>query len=101
LRESNAIGVAEALVLLDSLERDHEEADRLHREADELGRRWLERGSLGREDLRHFGEIVARLKEIYTAHIAAEDQQLFPMARRALKGDAASAIGREMAARRG
>ncbi len=100
LRQSNAPGLAEALALADALSTEHAQADRLHRQVDELGRRWLAEGSLASEDLGRFGRLVSELQRIYTSHIAAEDQRLFPIARSVLDGEAAVAIGREMAARR-
>jgi hemerythrin-like domain-containing protein len=99
LRDTKDAALVQALALMESLERDHAEAS-LHAEVDALGRRWLERRSLEPEELRRFRELVGSMAQIYVAHIEAEDQHLFPIARRALEANAVE-IGREMAARRG
>ncbi len=99
LRECDRPEAAAALDLLGALEHDHARADELHRKLDALGRRWLER-PLESGELSEFGEIARELREMYARHIALEDQQVFPAARKALDGPAVAGIGREMEARR-
>jgi len=92
--------VIAALVKVEELERDHREAEGLHRRVDELGMRWLETGELSSCDLAEFGKAVARLGEIYPAHIEVEDAVLFPAAARALSAAQKAEIAAEMALRR-
>jgi len=100
LEASRDGAAAAALQLVRRLERDHDEADSLHEAVDRLGRRWLADGRLGRDDLRELQHLLARLRSLYEAHIAVEDQQLFPAAARILSTRDLHAIGNEMAARR-
>jgi hemerythrin-like domain-containing protein len=89
-----------ALDVVRWLERDHRRADAHHAAVDQLGRRWLAENALSDEavsDLRHH---LAELRELYRAHIAVEDHELFPAAARVLSTSELHAIGREMAARR-
>ncbi len=93
----------EANAILDNLavlEQDHEIAAQDHQTVDMLGTRWL-KGSLSDEDSQALSEALARLNELYTRHIAVEDQMLFPMAARLLEREQMAAMGREMAQRRG
>ena len=90
----------EALHLVRRLERDHQEADARHRDVDAIGRRWLADGTLAEADVRDLRLHLSRLSEMYRDHIAAEDHQLFPAAKRILTETVLRSIGREMAARR-
>ncbi len=89
------------LEMMAELEADHARADRLHARLDKLGRRWLAAGELAPEELAEFGRLSGELREMYARHIGVEDEQVFPLARRVLDREAAAAIGREMARRRG
>ncbi len=100
LRAACESGDPEALRALESLEADHEEADKMHAELDRLGREWIDTGTLPDEKLRLFRDIAARLRDVYANHIALEDTEVFPLARRKLTGGEIGMIGREMAARR-
>ena len=57
-------------------------------------------GELEPEGLRRFRELAELLREAYEPHIALEDTDLFPRARRALTEQQLRAVGQEMAARR-
>jgi len=92
--------VTEALVLVKRLERDHQEADLRHRAVDALGRKWIADETLSEADAIDLRHHLARLSDIYRAHIAAEDQQLFPAAARILTQTELQSIGLEMAERR-
>jgi hemerythrin-like domain-containing protein len=85
---------------LDALEADHEDAEALHDELDALGREWLNERTLPEDKLERFRAIAARLRETYARHIATEDAEVFPLARRVLDPAAVQSIGREMADRR-
>lgn len=84
-----------------ALEHDHREADAAHAEVDRLGRRWLEAGRLESAEARRMLERIETLSALYTRHISAEDQEIFPLAREVLPDDEVAAVGREMAQRRG
>jgi hemerythrin-like domain-containing protein len=89
------------LARIDSLEQDHECAERSHAEVDRLGEMWLSNGHLSREDASQFETLVTQLKTLYRHHIGVEDTQVFPAAARALPAKERQAIGEEMAGRRG
>jgi hemerythrin-like domain-containing protein len=90
-----------AFEVLDSLHREHEDADAQHRIVDEIGCAWLSSGRLGPADRQLFQETLSSLQGVYRTHIALEDTEVFPLAGRMLDSDSLEAIGREMAARRG
>jgi hemerythrin-like domain-containing protein len=101
LRASADPEAAQALDALARLEGDHREAERRHAEVDRLMRRWLEQGRLDAADVAALWAQVAALRALYAAHIAVEDNELFPAAARVLSAAAIAKIGGEMAARRG
>ena len=86
---------------IDSLEQDHETADRSHAEVDRLGQLWLADEQLSPADTSRFENLVCQLEALYRHHIGVEDTEIFPYAARALAPAERQAIGREMAARRG
>jgi hypothetical protein len=88
------------LDVLAGLEADHATADEHHRRVDALAGNWLSAGSLSDADAAELSSRLAALDEIYRAHIAVEDGELFPIATRLLSPDELSAMGDEMAARR-
>jgi hemerythrin-like domain-containing protein len=85
---------------LDALEADHADADALHNELDALGREWLSARTLVADKLERFRAIAEQLRVTYARHIATEDKEVFPLARRVLDRAALESIGREMADRR-
>ena len=85
---------------MEQLERDHEAADRHHAAVNTLVRHWLENDRLEPGDAAALFEHLTRLQALYRAHIAVEDNDLFPAAARSLDPAALQAIGEEMAARR-
>ncbi|HLG97806.1 MAG TPA: hemerythrin domain-containing protein [Bryobacteraceae bacterium] len=101
LRAKQSTGVQSAFATLDSLHHDHARADALHAEVDRLGRAWLAQGTLPPADSARFSELIAELVELYRAHIAVEETDLFPVAAAALETPERQAMGAEMAARRG
>ena len=88
------------LEIVRRLERDHADATELHAVVDRLGRQWLEAGALSAGDALSLREAVEQLDSLYKAHIAIEDQYLFPAAADILSGDDLRDIGQEMARRR-
>ena len=87
-------------VVLDALEDDHDEAGRLHAEVEALYRSWISNASLAEVDTRLLLSATARLHDLYQAHIAIEDNTVFPKAARMLDKSAVEAIGQEFRARR-
>lgn len=90
-----------ALAVLDSLYADHAAAGEMHKKVEALVRRWLEGGELSGGQARRLTEMLDELSTIYQRHIAAEDNEVFPLAASLLEKSEIEAIGREMAARRG
>lgn len=86
---------------VDGLQSDHARANVLHDRVDELGQQWLRDERLSAAELSEFREAIARLQELYTAHIALEESEVFPRASKLLEEDELESIGRNMAARRG
>lgn len=86
---------------VERLESEHRVADELHAQVDRLGRQWLAAGSLSPAELAEVRTALSQLKKIYDRHIAIEDEQVFPLAKKALAPDEQKAVGEEMAARRG
>ncbi|MGH9716170.1 MAG: hemerythrin domain-containing protein [Candidatus Acidiferrales bacterium] len=101
LRQVHDAEAQSALQKLEQLEKDHEVADVLHAEVERLGQLYLSQGSLSPADAADFGKAIASLQALYRPHISIEDQMVFPIAARVLGESDQSAIGAEMAARRG
>lgn len=101
MRKLDDAQVRQALAKIDALESDHQHADAWHAEVDQLGQRWLERNALDPQAVDRLGELLEQLRETYQRHIAEEDDVIFPLAERTLSTNQITAIGREMAERRG
>jgi hemerythrin-like domain-containing protein len=97
----DSLDIDAVLARIDSLEQDHECADRSHEEVDRIGRLWLTVGWLSPEDASRFEKLVCQLEALYRHHIGQEDTEVFPFAARVLSPLDRQAIGKEMAARRG
>lgn len=89
------------LARIDALEEDHRRAEQRHGEVERLGKEWLSRGTLGAADAERLSTVLQELDRLYRKHIALEEQELFPVADRALEAGERRVIGGEMAARRG
>lgn len=101
LRASNHPSAPAALARMQSLEADHRHADAMHAETRQLSRRWLDIGPLPTPEMHRLGELLHTLQQMYTQHIALEDNELFPLAANALTADQLKEVGQEMARRRG
>jgi hemerythrin-like domain-containing protein len=86
---------------LDALETDHERATQAHTEMDRLGQQWLAAGRLSPRESEQFAALATELAVLYRQHIAAEEDELFPLAAAALQRPEREEVGKEMAARRG
>jgi hemerythrin-like domain-containing protein len=93
--------VEHALAEMHELEADHEQADEWHQLVDHLGRKWLSATVLASHDSERLNQALANLSQLYSRHIALEDNSLFPIAAAVLAGTEKGEIGTEMAHRRG
>ena len=89
------------LARVDGLEQDHVRAAQAHAEIDRVGLAWLANGRLSPEEASRLAALLAQLAELYRAHIAIEDTEVFPLAAKVLSAWDREAIGGEMAVRRG
>jgi hemerythrin-like domain-containing protein len=101
LRRLDSPDLDAVLARIDSLEQDHECADRSHAEVDRLGQLWLTNGRLSPDDALQLEHLVRQLDALYRHHIGQEDTEVFPFAARVLTPVDREAIGKEMATRRG
>jgi hemerythrin-like domain-containing protein len=101
LRRLDNPEIDSVLARIDSLEQDHECADRNHAEIDRLGQLWLAHGQLSIQAASEFQNLAGQLERLYRHHIGIEDTEIFPFAARVLTPEERQAIGKEMAARRG
>ena len=101
MRRIDNAEVRAALAQMDALEREHRVADELHARVDRLGQKWLTSGTLAQDDLTQIRTALDELKNIYDRHIAIEDEQVFPLAKKALAAEEQKKVGEEMASRRG
>jgi hemerythrin-like domain-containing protein len=101
LRELDNPEIRSLLARVDSLEDDHVRANGLHQQADRLGQAWLNDGRLSSEQAARLTETLANLSSLYREHIGIEDHEIFPAAAAALSAADRTAIGSEMATRRG
>lgn len=85
---------------LDRLENDHSRAADLHVQVEQLYQRWISLGSLSDPETRHLLDATAQLRALYDAHIAVEDNIIFPRAKQILDSGTISTIGEEFRARR-
>ncbi len=101
LRASRHARAAQAVAIIELLAEEHEVADAHHEQVEILVRRWLTVGSLADAAARRLEAHLDGLATLYRRHIATEDQELIPLARRILDPAAIAILGREMALRRG
>ena len=101
LRRIESPEMRSTLERIDALEHDHQRADERHQEVERLGREWLNRGWLPGEDATRMAALLTELSELYERHIALEDREIFPSANRLLSPEDRTAVGAEMAGRRG
>ena len=88
--------------LLERLQQDHRTADDLQARVDRLLERWLASDELLSDDLLSMLRAdLTELKRHYATHIHVEEEQIFPMAAKALTPSQLGEIGAEMRARRG
>ena len=66
-----------------------------------MGELWLTKGQLSPDEVEQLERLTSELDSLYDRHIAAEDNEVFPLAARVLSPVERQVIGEEMAARRG
>jgi hemerythrin-like domain-containing protein len=101
LRRQNDAKAAPALATVERLEKDHATVGAWHREVDALGNRWLQQGVLAPASISRFRQLTAQLSGLYEEHIRVEEDELFPRAASILPEKDLTAMGQEMAERRG
>lgn len=101
LRRHTEAQTCAALARMAALEADHRWVEAQHAEIDEIGSGWLESGHIHEDDRARMKAIVNPLLRFYKHHIAIEEEELFPEARKVLSEAEKQQIGRGMAARRG
>ncbi len=101
MRELAGDAVEDALRKIERLEADHEAASHDHQLVEELGRKWLAQNRLDATETSHMLASLRRLQSIYEKHIAVEDNEIFPLAKKVLDSKTLEDVGREMAERRG
>jgi hemerythrin-like domain-containing protein len=84
LRRLETADADRVLARIESLEQDHECADRNHAEIDRLGQLWLAQGRLSSQDASQFRSLADQLDRVYRHHIGVEDNEIFPFAARLL-----------------
>lgn len=90
----------DAMVKIDSLEIDHRSADRLHLAIEQLYEAWMERGSLASAESQQLLSAAERIEKLYKAHIALEEEIIFPKAAALLNSADLASIGEEFRSRR-
>lgn len=94
-------GLEGVLERVKALQGDHAKAEKAHAEVERLGQAWLANGTLSETDAARFRQLLAGLTELYRAHIAIEEREVFPAAAASIGQAQRDAMGKEMAARRG
>lgn len=101
LRRIDAPEIEAVFRKIDRLENEHRWADQQHLEADTICRRWLETGSIPKDDRERLKTILSPLVGFYEQHIRMEEAEVFTAARNLITDAEKEAIGGEMARRRG
>lgn len=101
LRAMNNGRLDATFVKIEALEADHQRANKAHSTVDAIGIRWLADGVIGDEEAACLQAQLRELAELYEHHLAVEDVELFPSAAALLSDEDKTALGREMAKRRG
>lgn len=98
LRE-RAASHAELDAILIALEKEHHDHRALEDSVRALVSSWENRKPSA-EEVSQLSEIAGRLRSVYATHIAREEKELFPLARKILSAEEIDRMGEEMMARR-
>ena len=85
---------------IEALNAEHRLFAGIHEEVDRLGRCWLDDDFPEPHETNRLITIIQDLKEVYQQHIAIEEHDIFPFARKILSTEDLRSIGNEMAVRR-
>lgn len=98
----SAFGGAAARLVekMDQLAAEHRLAEQMHKRLNQLGRKWLKSRRISAADMTEFRILIERLMNFYAAHIATEENDVFPMATAVLAPETLRQIGQNMRARR-
>ena len=89
-----------AIAEMQHLEDDHREAEQLHGLVENLYAAWINDGLCSREVTAQLLSCTQQLRQLYQAHIAVEEQQIFQRASELFDKVTISAIGEEFRRRR-
>ena len=101
LRRLERPQVSKILHQVEQLESQHKTAEAWHGEVEQIGGRWLRHNRISDHEIARLGEVLDSLAGLYSAHIAVEEELVFPMAQVELSVEDKRALGRGMASRRG
>jgi hemerythrin-like domain-containing protein len=101
MRNRKGLGIETVMATLDTLEADHQKVDQDHLLIDQLYSKWLAGGKLSKFEIDQVTAILTDLQGIYQRHIAVEDTNVFPLARKVLEPSELASVGQEMMSRRG
>jgi len=96
-----ALDAGTALAQMAALEADHRWVETQHAEIDAIGSGWLYNGTIREEDRVRLRAVLDPLLRFYKHHIAIEEEEVFPAARKMLSEANLQKVGQGMAARRG
>lgn len=85
---------------MSGLESEHQRAQGLHYVIDRLFSAWLVNAALGQDHQEQLDSAMAQLEQLYSSHIALEEQILFPAAAKLLSREELAVIGEEFRRRR-
>ena len=88
------------LQFLETLEAQHAEAEEIYADLKELAGRLNQAGEIPADLVARYRETALRLRDLYGAHIRAEDETLNLLAKRSLDDDDLAQISQEMKDRR-
>jgi len=100
LRASPHPRAPEAVAIADALQAEHADMEPLHDVVNDAIQAWLAEGGIDAARHTRMGAALDVMGRVYAAHIAREDDELFPLAELVLDAEAKAEMGREMRARR-
>ncbi|MFZ0804724.1 MAG: hemerythrin domain-containing protein [Candidatus Sulfotelmatobacter sp.] len=86
LRQAHLPIAENAILALEALECEHQQANNLHAEVNSLGIQCLEYGPLSLAGASRFQHAISELAKIHKEHIRVEDEVVFPAADQILSG---------------
>ncbi|HEX8812005.1 MAG TPA: hemerythrin domain-containing protein [Terracidiphilus sp.] len=90
----------DTMTRIEALEIDHRSGDELHNLVEQKYRSWIALGSLSSADQQQLRAATEHLKSLYQAHIAVEEEVVFPGAAKLLDSAEIRSMGEEFRLRR-